>query len=550
MNTSTTPSRADTPSAKTTDRDNLGYAILRLVSLYGVTTVFGIPGTHNLELYRHLDRLSMHPVTARHEQGAGYAADAWAQRTGLPGVVITTSGPGLLNALSAAATAYCESRPMLVLAPGVPRGSEFSDVGLLHETRDQLRSAEGVFEIARRATSAEEALRTVHDAFELNHSGRPRPVYLEIPLDLLEMEVDPQYLTEPPRYKPENEMPSTQTVLEAAGALAAARHPIIVAGGGSIAARAELLQVAERLQAPVLTSMNGKGVIPESHPLCIGAELRLSGALELIAAADAVLVVGSKLGVAERSGMELTVNGPVVRIDIEESQRDTNVAADHALIGEAASVLAAVSEALRPLSVQADRQDVDAMRERLAQEAAELDPVSDSLAKRIMAALPADVILGGDSSQIVYNGIGSRFRAEEPSSLIYMGTYCTLGYALPAAIGAKVAEPSRTVGAVVGDGALMFSIQELQTATEQGLDLFVICVDNGGYGEIKQNEVDRDISPVGVQLSQPDWPLVAQAFGGTGFAVTDPAQLETTIREAVATRGATLVHVPLGLFTP
>ncbi|MDJ1370202.1 thiamine pyrophosphate-binding protein [Gulosibacter molinativorax] len=534
----------------TIDRNNLGYAILKLIREYGVETVFGIPGTHNLEFYRHLGRLGIHPVTARHEQGAGYAADAWAQRTGLPGVVITTSGPGLLNALASAGTAYCESRPMLVLSPGAPRGSEFSDIGTLHETKDQLRSAEGVFEIARRANSAEEALQTVHEAFELGSSGRPRPVYLEVPLDLLEAEVDSRVLQEVPRAPRDKDMPAREEILGAADLLASARRPIILAGGGATGARSELRQVAELLHAPVLTSMNGKGVLPESHPLSIGSELRLAGALELVAAADAVLVVGSKLGVAERAGMELVANGPVVRIDILDSQRDKNLQAAHALIGDSAVTLATLAEELHTRTLQAAPQATDEMRNLLAREAAEHDPVSAAVAARIISALPADVILGGDSSQIVYNGIGSRFRVEEPASLIYMGTYCTLGYALPAAIGAKIAEPSRTVGAVVGDGALMFSIQELQTAKEQGLDIFVICVDNGGYGEIKQNETDRDIAPVGVQLSQPDWPLVAEAFGGSGFAVTDPVDLEDTIREAVARKGVTLVHVPLDLFQP
>ncbi len=537
-----------TQTQQSAPRDNLGYAILKLISEYGVDTVFGIPGTHNLEFYRHLERLSIHPVTARHEQGAGYAADAWAQRTGLPGVVITTSGPGLLNALAAAATAYCESRPMLVLAPGAPLDSQGDDVGTLHETKDQLRASEGVFAIARRAKDASDAVRTVHDAFELNRQGRPRPVYLEVPLDLLEAEVSTELLEQRPVAQADAREPDPAEVAAAATLLAEGRRPIILAGGGANRAGAELRRVAELLNAPVLTSMNGKGVIPESHPLSLGSELRLPGALELVAEADRVLVVGSKLGIAERAGMDLIAGGPVVRIDILDSQRDKHLPAAHALIGDAASALAALERELRDRETPAEPRDTASIRARLAQEAHEYDPVSDTLAARIVSALPRGTILGGDSSQIVYNGIGSRFCAEEPASLIYMATYCTLGYALPAAIGAKVAEPSRPVGAVVGDGALMFSIQELQTASEQGLDLFVICVDNGGYGEIRQNELDRDIRPVGVQLSQPDWPRLIEAFGGTGFAVTAPEQLEDTIREAVATTGVTLVHVPLGLF--
>lgn len=214
--------------------DNVGLAVLRLVRAYGVDTIFGIPGTHNLEFYRHLGRLGIHPVTSRHEQGAGYAADGWAQRTGLPGVVITTSGPGLLNALSAAGTAYCESRPMLILAPGVARGAEFADIGSLHETKDQVTAASAIVEWARRVQTAEEAISAVHDAFILFRSSRPRPVYIEIPLDLLEGAAN----IAPPALLPrthEADAPIDPDLLATvASALAGAERPAILAGSGAI----------------------------------------------------------------------------------------------------------------------------------------------------------------------------------------------------------------------------------------------------------------------------------------------------------------------------
>lgn len=165
---------------------NTGLAMLRIVRAHGIDTIFGIPGTHNLEFYRHLPRLGIRAVTSRHEQGAGYAADAWAQRSELPGVVITTSGPGLLNALSSAGTAYCEYRPMLILAPGPARGREASTIGTLHETKDQLGAVSSVIDAAVRVHSAEEAVEAVHAAFDVFRGPRPRPVYIEVPLDLLE----------------------------------------------------------------------------------------------------------------------------------------------------------------------------------------------------------------------------------------------------------------------------------------------------------------------------------------------------------------------------
>lgn len=543
----------DAARAAGVEVDNVGLAVLRLVRAYGVDTVFGIPGTHNLEFYRHLDRLGMHPVTSRHEQGAGYAADGWAQRTGLPGVVITTSGPGLLNALSAAGTAYCESRPMLILAPGVARGAEFADIGSLHETKDQVAAAGAIVASARRVHTAEEAIEAVHDAFALFRTSRPRPVYIEIPLDLLEGKADIDEAALAPRAF-NAPISAEHVALDlAAEALAASSRPAILAGGGAVGAAPSLRLLAESLGAPVVTSMNGKGVLPEQHPLSIGSELRLETARTVLNDADVLLVVGSKIGESELWGGAIEPHGSVIRIDILDSQRHKNLPSTHALIGDARAVLpsleAAVRERLGDEAPRTPHVDVAAVREAAAVEAEAFAPIEYGLAGRIARALPETAIIAGDSSQITYYGMTSQVRSPEPHTFLYMAAYATLGYGLPAAIGAKIASPERPVIGVIGDGALMFSVQEFQTAVEQGIDLTIVCVDNGGYGEIQQNEHDRGIPPVGVQLAQPDWPRLVDAFGGTGFAVRDERELEDRIAEALRTPGLTLVHVPLALFS-
>jgi acetolactate synthase-1/2/3 large subunit len=308
----------DTVTKRTT-----GWVVMEAIRGYGVDTVFGIPGTHNLEFYRPLSSLGIRPVTTRHEQGAGYGADGWSLQTGMPGVVVTTSGPGLLNALSAAGTAYCESRPMVILSPGPARGSEFSDVGTLHETKDQLAAASAVVEWGRRVTSAAEAVAAVHDAFALFATGRPRPVYIEVPLDLLEEEV--QGITSDdlaPRVFPPTAAPSDDAVTEAARLLNAASDPVILAGGGSRRAGAALRAVAERLGAPVVTTANAKGVLDEHHPLSLGANLRLAAARDRARDADVLLVVGSKLGEAELWVDRLDARGTVIRVVLLASQID------------------------------------------------------------------------------------------------------------------------------------------------------------------------------------------------------------------------------------
>ncbi|MFJ3956739.1 thiamine pyrophosphate-binding protein [Arthrobacter sp. NPDC090010] len=537
---------------------NAGLAIMTTLKNYGIDTVFGIPGTHNLELYRHLAPLGIHPVTSRHEQGAGYAADGWAQQTGLPGVVITTSGPGLLNALSAAGTAYCESRPLLLLSPGPALGDEFADRGTLHETKDSTGAAGAIVEWSLRAASAEEAVDAIHRAFELFRSTRPRPVHLEIPLDVLEGAAELPVGLLAARPSPAPQRADDDAVATAARLLTAARRPVVLAGGGSLPGRDALLALAELLGTPVVTTVNGKGAIPESHPLSLGSDIRLPGAQTLCNEADVLLMVGSKLGEAELWGGEVAPEGTVLRVDILERQMDVNLSADVRLVGHSAAVLPQLLDAVlagRPElpevameRVQSKASELAALRSDLKDAARAMAPDLAALACELQAAVPADTVIAGDSSQITYFGTSTFIPQEAPHSFLYTPAYATLGYGLPAAIGAKVGAPERPVVAVVGDGALMFAVQELATAVEQGLDLVVVCVDNGGYAEIKQNEADRGIAPVGVELRQPDWAALATAFGGHGVSVASSQDLGPAVAEALSAGGLQLVHVPLQLF--
>lgn len=559
--------------AATEARRTTGWVVIETIRGYGVDTVFGIPGTHNLELYRPLDALGIRPVTTRHEQGAGYAADGWSLQTGLPGVVITTSGPGLLNALSAAGTAYCESRPMIIIAPGPARGAEFADVGTLHETKDQLAAASAIVEWGRRVQTAAEAVAAVHDAFELFAVRRPRPVYIEIPLDLLEAEADVPDDALAPRAGAPAKRPDGELVATAARLLAVARKPVVLAGGGSRGASAELRALAERLSAPVVTTLNGKGVLDERHPLAIGSSLRLAAGRARAQDADVLLVVGSKLGEAELWVDRLAARGTVIRIDLLDSQIAKNQHADLGIVADARAALAAILDALEQHPVdaaeaQARSEEAQARSEgatsrseratsrraraeasvaetiaRVRAESNELSPQNTALAEHIAAALPERAVVATDSSQIAYWGLLNTLRVSEPNSTPYMATYATLGYGLPAAIGARIAAPDRPAFVVVGDGALMFSMQEFITVVEQRLDVTVIVVDNGGYAEIKQNEADAGIAPVGVDLVQPDWAAVATAFGGTGRRAADAQQLAAAVEAAVAEGGLQLIHI-------
>jgi len=528
-------------------RENVGLDVLTLLRDYGVDTIFGIPGTHNLEFYRHLEPLGLRAVTARHEQGAGYAADGWAQQTGLPGVVITTSGPGLLNALSAAGTAYCESRPLILLSPGVPQGQEFADKGALHETKDATGAAGAIVEWSRRVTSGAEAVQGIHDAFELFRHGRPRPVHLEIPLDVLEgpscVPAD-ELVARPPR-PPRAADPAK--VHDAVAALRGARNPAILAGGGSLRAGSAVTHLAEALQAPVVTTLNGKAAIPETHALSLGSDVRLQAAQHELERADVLLILGSKVGEAELWFRELEPGGTVIRVDILETQLEKNARCDIGLVGDSAAVVPQLLAGLEGHE-PGPAPELGVLRAELREAARALSPGFAALAGQVAAAVPADAIIGGDSSQVTYLGTASFVPQERPHSFLYTPAYATLGYGLPASIGAKIAAPERPVVCVIGDGALMFAVQELATAVEQRLDLVLVCVDNGGYGEIRANETDRGIAPVGVDLVQPDWAVLAGAFGGHGVRISRADELAPEIEAAIAGGGLRMIHAPADLF--
>ena len=273
-----------------TDYRNGGAAVVETLAAHGVDTIFGIPGTHNLELYRHFGENGVRAITPRHEQGAGYAAEAYARVSGRPGVVVTTSGPGLTNAMTAAATAYAESQPVLLLSSGIATGTEGRDLGQLHEAKN-VSGAMDQLVMEPTVGDADEAASAVTEAFLSFTGRRPRPVHIEIPIDVLE-----QAWTGEPRLGTPvaANAPDHDAVRRVAQLLATADRPLIIAGGGAVDAHAELTALAEALGAPVATTVNGKGTVDEAHPLSVGASVRLRALQKAAADGDALLLVGTR----------------------------------------------------------------------------------------------------------------------------------------------------------------------------------------------------------------------------------------------------------------
>jgi acetolactate synthase-1/2/3 large subunit len=530
-----------------TEHRNGGAAVVETLAAHGVDAIFGIPGTHNLELYRHFGKAGIRAITPRHEQGAGYAAEAYARVSGRPGVVVTTSGPGLTNAMTAAATAYAESQPMLLLSPGMPTGTEGRDLGQLHEAKNTSAAMDALVRWSRRVRSADEAAEAVTEAFASFAGRRPRPVHVEVPLDVLEQTWagEPRVATRAAAPHPEPD-----AVRRAAELLAAAELPMIIAGGGAVDAQAELTALAEALGAPVATTVNGKGAIAETHPLSVGASVRLRALQRAAADSDALLLVGTELGDSDLWEGRIT-GRTVIRVDIDPAQLHKNCPADIALQADARQCCAALAPgaavpagATVPAGGDGHERAAQLRAACRAEAASDAGPHAEINAA-VRAALPAEAVLCGDSSQVTYFGSVHFFDVPGPRQFCYTPGFATLGYGLPAGLGAAIAAPGRPVGVLLGDGALMFSVQELVALVEQRLPVPVVVVDNGGYQEIRDQQQARDIAPIGVELHSPDFAALAVALGARGTRTTRVDDLPDLITGALAADGPTLIHLDI-----
>lgn len=519
-----------------------GEAVVAALAAEDVTVMFGIPGTHNLPVYRHLAKSGIRHVTPRHEQGGGYAADGYARASGRPGVVQATTGPGILNAITPLATAWADSVPVVAISPALPTDLEGADTGYLHETRDQHGAIGSVVEAAYRPLTPADAYSCVREAVVMSRGGRPRPRYVGIPLDVLDAvgPVPEQAPTAPapPRTDP-------VSVERALAMLETAARPVIIAGGGARHAAEEVRELAERLGAPVVTTVNGKGVLDEWHDLSLGASLRLSAAREWLCASDVVLAVGTELGESDTWQRSLDLSGKAIRIDIDGSQMNSNAVAAVALTGDAAQTL---RELLHGLSTGVTRRpDLGGLREAIDAEARRDGQVFAPLCAALEQALGDQGLLAADSTMATYFGAVHLLRLRTPGRLLYPTGYATLGYSLPAGIGAKIARPELPVAALVGDGGLMFTIAEIATAVECGLGLPIVVTANGGYGEIRRQMLASGITPTGVDLQAPDLPALAQAFGAQGVRVDSRSDLTRAIRAALDRDTPTLIEIPEAL---
>ena len=519
-----------------------GQALAKSLYLEGVRVIFGLPG---VQLYHALDGLQGEPgiqfITTRHEQATTYMADGYSRAGGGIGTAMMVPGPGLQNASAGIGTAYSASSPMLVVAGQIERDLIGANRGILHEINDQIDTIRPVTKWARRILDPAEIPDVVHEAFFHLKTGRPRPVEIEIPPETLAELADVE-LREPEEYP--RPAPNAAALQTGAQILAESVNPLIWAGGGVISSGAmdALQRVAEHLQAPVITTPEGKGAISDRHPLALGANrLRNDPVAREDPNFDVILAVGTRLANPAWLGGQR-----VVQIDIDPEELGRNYENTHGITGDARQTLetlgAALTEIMPPRASRAA--EVDSLRKRRAETSLRVEP-QETLTATIRAAMPDDGILISGMTQVGYYS-RAFFPVYQPRTFITSSYSGNLGYAFPVALGAKVAQPDKAVVAVSGDGGFLFNSQELATAVQYGINVVVVVFNDNAYGNVLRDQVNRFEGRIyGAALHNPDFVKLAEAYGARGMRAEGAGQLDSALREALATDAPTLIEVPV-----
>lgn len=537
--------------------------IIEALAHQGVDAIFGVPGGQTLELYHSLSK-GNRPV--RHfgmldERSAAYAADAYARATGRIGVCDGTVGPGATNLVSGLAEALNSSSPLIaIVSELVTHTQHLADWGTASQGIDQIELLRPVCKMVIPLRQAHEANYVIRRAISAATSGRPGPVALIVAQDLLEAE------TVAPRLgAPQIEaMPPAITLADPAGISAAARvlldaeKPVLLVGGGGVTAGAfaEVAAIAEVLGAPVMSTWTGKGIIPDGHPLALGVAGNTGrpGLETVLGQADVVLMIGAKSG--QNSSFQWTLPHPgqkLVHVDVDPLETGRVFRTDVSLVGDARAVIRQLLDAVTSGQARSTQQWAISCREQVEDVCRSLQQAANSseipiLPQRVVAEIGK---AAGDDDMLVCDasfasGWGSiHFPIKTAGRrCIFPRGMAGLGFGLPAAIGASVAEDKRNIFLLAGDGGFAYSVQELAVAVRHALPVKSVVINNGAYGWIRHtyrsrygSALEQDTTPV------IDYASVAQGFGCPSRRITDPAQLGEAMQEAAAAKGPFLLEV-------
>jgi thiamine pyrophosphate-dependent acetolactate synthase large subunit-like protein len=525
----------------------------------GVRVVFGMPGSHSVAIYDAIERHGgIRTILCRNEQAGAFMADGYARVTGQPGVVCTTAGPGATNALTGIAEAWGDSVPVLLLSGQVNHDRIHQECGNYHEI-----DLESIFGPCTKYVSTimdnAQIPAMVESAFDAMTTGRPRPAALMLPQDLMAMPtegaaIDPRLsnsgrmaLPSRPTSADGSGESSNGRIYYAAELLARASRPLILVGGGAVWANAgpEIKALAERLQCPVVTTQQGKGILDERDPLSLGHARSARGRVAT-AAADVMLAVGCRFTEVMTGFRKMRVPERLIQIDIDPGQIGMNHPVEIPIVADAKEALQAILR-VPTTKKNADWSDVWPQA-RSAKRA-----TSEWLIDTLREELPEDAVLVTDASEMAYR-MHTDYPAYMPRSFFYPSNYIALGWGFPAAIGAAVARNTAPLGeggqggvvvSFSGDGGFVMTCQELATAARYRLPMIIVIHNDSAYGAIKhQQRLKYEERYRDTDLNNPDFTALAQAFGIPARRTPDAASFAEALRGAIKQEGPMLIEVP------
>lgn len=528
-------------------------AIVKCLEAERVSVVYGYPGAAICPVYDALSFSDIKHVLVRQEQNAAHAANGYARMSGRPGVCIATSGPGALNLITGIATAYADSIPLVVLTGQVSTDQLGKDV---FQEADITGAAEPFVKHSYLVKEAAQIPRILKEAFHIAGTGRPGPVLIDLPVDIQKEQIEFSY---PKEVHIRSYNPTTQghrgQIVRFTKALERAKRPVICLGGGIFSSNActELVQLAERCQVPVVTTMMGISGIPTAHPLDYGM-LGMHGtrsANTAVHEADLLVLVGSRAGdraVTAKNVVEGKTQ--IIHVDIDPAEIGKNLGVRIPIVGDAKTVLQQVLEKVKPMEHKAWIERLNSLKKE--PEAQEDKPVINPkwFLRRVSEKAPDDAVFVADVGQNQiwaanhYNIRKGRF--------LTSGGMGTMGYSLPAAIGAKMAAPERMVISSCGDGSFQMQMNELATMCSQNLDLKIIVLRNNRLGmvsEVQQNQYSGNCYAVFLDGS-PDFAQLAAAYGVPSLSLSEPDKAEETIDAFLNSKGPCLLVCEVGETEP
>lgn len=517
-----------------------GQAIVDGLIRHGVKHIFGIPGAHTYSLIDalHERRADLTYIGTRHEQGAAYMAYGYAKSTGRPAVYTCVPGPGVLNSSAALCTAYGAGAPVLCVTGEIWSQEIGRGHGILHELPDQLATLRGLTKWSDRISHPSAAPRLVARAFEEMTSGRPRPVALETPWDTLGQRapVDTSIVARPPPPP----APDLDAIAKAADLIANARRPFIMLGSGALDAGLEIGELARLLQAPVTAHRSGRGIVGEDSPYGFG----FAAAHTLWQETDVLIAVGTRMELQFIRWKRLPQGLKIVRIDIDPEEIPRR-AVDVGIVADARAGVRALLDALATRVAKRPSREQE-FTDHKARSRREIEVVQPQLAYLdvIRRVLPRDGFFVEEISQM---GFTARFGFPVylPRTYVTGGYQDNLGFGYMTALGVKVANPSKPVVSINGDGGFLFGVQELATAAQYGIGCVAIVFNNRSFGNVlRDQKVTFGGRYLGERLQNPDFMKLADSFGVAGYRATTPAELAPVLERALAADKPALIEVP------